>query len=228
MTTNYQLYMNKLPGNVSRMHYHLSTLAERWLRHRVTQRGLRSSHELQVGNGYIADYVALGSFQQVYERRYWYNHHRDNLYRSIGDGQLRSQRNLTDIMIFEVKASRADFMSTFGGKVKNGHKNRHYPVGSHHWIVAPKGLITINEVPTFWGLLETSGRGLREVIKPYWFDVTREDELGFANTILWYCKSAPKIIDLPGQIPIMDRRRVTTERRNGIERRILREQSSGS
>jgi len=179
--------MKRQPFNTSPEHHALSQLPAKWLRGRAFAH--RGSTEIRVAPTYKADYVGIGGFQRRFKEEYWHQHHCDPLMRYEGEGENRRyapKRNIMGILIFEVKVSRADFLSTFGPKIKNSHANRHHPVGSFHWIVTPKGLVEPEEVPTFWGLLETSGNGLREMVKPYWFEQPEDLINRIAYEILWY------------------------------------------
>lgn len=59
----------------------------------------------------------------------------------------------------EVKVSRADFM-------KDSEKISHQKVslGAKKFYLAPKGLIKVDELPMYWGLLEFDGKNI-EIVK---------------------------------------------------------------
>lgn len=60
--------------------------------------------------------------------------------------------------LIECKAHRSDFLSD--GK-KPWRLRPENALGDDRYYCAPRGLISPDELPTGWGLLETSGRGLR-------------------------------------------------------------------
>jgi len=80
----------------------------------------------------------------------------------VGRYEVRGNFDRWWICVFEVKVSRADFLSTFGGKDSPHAKARQVPVGTFHWVVADKGVCKPDEVPGFWGLLTPYGAGLSE------------------------------------------------------------------
>ncbi len=85
--------------------------------------------------------------------------------------------------IFEAKATRSDFLSTFGSSDK--HSNRQEPVGSLHWCVVARGVGTAEELPDFWGLLEERGSGLTEKRRPT-IIIRSEPEMDeIAHALLW-------------------------------------------
>jgi len=62
--------------------------------------------------------------------------------------------------LIECKASRADFLSDFK---KSFRQNPEIGIGKLRYYLAPKGLISVNELPNGWGLLETSGKRIKIV-----------------------------------------------------------------
>lgn len=148
--------------NQSRLHEELSFRALIWLANRATARGIMGSTEMWLKPGYSADAVAMGALQLKHEEMFlapyfetgadykrfrWNREHEAN--QTGGDDW---------IFIFETKVSRADFLKTF---VKNNRgANRLESIGHFHFIVTPKDMVTKEEVPEFWGLLEASGRGM--------------------------------------------------------------------
>lgn len=65
--------------------------------------------------------------------------------------------------LIECKASRSDFLAD---KKKYWRKHPENALGDIRYYCAPKGLILPEEIPFGWGLLETSGSGLRVKAKP--------------------------------------------------------------
>ena len=149
--------------NQSRIHEELSHRALTWITNMATGRGFRGDVEIPINKGYIADAAGQLSFQWRFYKRY-----------GIAFGELLS-------CIFESKVSRPDFFRTFDGK-----SNRHSPIASLHWVVTPKELVSIEEVPDFWGLLEDSGNGLREIKKPIFQIASLAQHDALASAILWY------------------------------------------
>jgi len=165
----------------SREHINLQHRSLKWLRNKMTGRGMRGAHEVSLKQGYVADAVAMGSLQSRYSERYWNNHHRDGRYRF-----LHHERYSDGVFVFEAKATRADFLSTFGKKY-GPHANRFEPIGTHHWVVVPRGIIKPEEyhMLAFWGVLEESGTGLREVHAPYWCNISTAALQQIAYSLLW-------------------------------------------
>lgn len=160
------------PKNQSKEHAELATRSLRWLASRSTGRGIVGATEIEVMQGYIADAVALAGFQLRFLERY-----------TINSEAIRP-RIQEFACVFEVKVSVPDFNSTFGTTDK--HANRHKPVGSLHWCVTPKNMVAPSLLPEFWGLLEASGQGLREVRMPRACVVSRPTIHKIAYQILWY------------------------------------------
>lgn len=169
------------------LHNQLAERALIWLANRATQVGIRAAIEVQLDKGYIADAVAVGWLQHRFYVDYCcrselqpmtqrYNVLEQKI-ESIGE----IERSM--IYVFEAKATRSDFLSTFGPGPK--HQNRHTPLGSLHWVVVAKGIARPEEVPGFWGLLEWSGCGLSERKRPIIQITTREHERMIAERILW-------------------------------------------
>lgn len=131
----------------------------------ATLRGWRYGFEIPLGRGYIPDAVVLCGFQGRFAERY-------------------APECPEHICIFEAKASRADFLGTFGPGPK--HANRHESIGTLHWCVTPRGLVAPEEVPAFWGLLEISGNGLRETKQPVYCTQKDARVHEAAYALLWY------------------------------------------
>lgn len=160
-------------------HIDLSDRCLRWVATRSTARGIRGGREVYVARNYVADALCVGSLQHRHYRRY--------------KPSPKSIADLSDAwgywaFLFEVKVSRSDFLSTFGPSRKPLHENRHQPVASLHWVVTPAGLLSTGDrvvLPAWWGVLEQSGQGLREIRKALLRDVTQPllDHLHYE--ILW-------------------------------------------
>lgn len=162
-------------------HLELGGRAVAWIRSRVTGKGFRAGWEVRLDKGYVADVVALGNLQQRYDLEYWENHHKDPRF-----NHRHHERHYEQVYIFEAKATRADFLSTFL-RFSGNHINRNTPIGTHHWIVIAKGIVKPEEMESlgFWGVLIESGNGLREIRPPYWCNIERQRVLEIAHAILW-------------------------------------------
>lgn len=173
-------------GGGSLTHEELTLRAIRWLHNRVSFRGIRYATEIHLAKGYVADAVAIGGFQGQFHSRY------------IDLSGLRpdEQTEWLTIHVFEAKATRADFISTFGDN-PGKHGNRHKPIGGLHWVVVPAGIVKPEEVPSFWGLLEARGRGLSEKKAPYFFDVDWLYRAVIAEEILWQGVKYDRLAKIP-------------------------------
>jgi hypothetical protein len=154
-------------------HNELSAKALTWLGYRATGKGIRGACEVFLGDGYVADAIAFFSPQYRYLEEYC---------RPAG---IDPAKHLAYwLCVFEAKVSRADFLSTFG-PTPGDHVNRHRPVGHMHWCVTPRGLIDPAELPLFWGLLEQSGGGLREVRMPAISSIPEPAMDHIAHILIW-------------------------------------------
>ena len=164
----------------SERHNELAKLALRWLRNKATGRGVRGGFEVPMGEGYVADAVALCCFQQRYAKLY------------VGEDNF-DRINRFEVLVpevvcvFEAKATRADFLATFScGKQ---HENRKEPVAHFHWCVCPHNVAKPEELPEFWGMLRTRGIGLGELRKPRYCKVEEGVLEQVAYNVLWYAKN---------------------------------------
>lgn len=175
-------------------HNDLSLMALTWLSNKVTGKGMRATTEVCLAEGYVADVVALCSLQY----RFWKLYTHNNTIPTISDYfqhrancKAREYESVNYIAcIFEAKASRNDFLSTFNEKTK--HLNRHVPIGNLHWCVVNKGIVKAGELPDFWGLLEPSGSGLTERKKPLMQTKTMGELDKIAHALLWPIQSNRK------------------------------------
>lgn len=134
---------------------------------------MRGATEVALYKGYVADAVALCSFQRRFFKAY--------LEHSILSEEEADVQNYF-ACVFEAKATRTDFCKTF--RTNEIHK-RLDPIGSLHWCITPKRLVNHYELPNFWGLLEEYGAGLREVKKPQ-IKIISEARLDcIAHRLLW-------------------------------------------
>ncbi len=59
---------------------------------------------------------------------------------------------------FEVKVTRGDWRRELADPTKAAAFTEHL---DYFWVVAPPGVVPVAELPSAWGLMETSGAGLR-------------------------------------------------------------------
>ena len=74
-------------------------------------------------------------------------------------------------VLVEVKVSRADFLAD----AKKPHRiNPKLGLGAYRYFMAPEGVISVNELPERWGLIEVNARGHVKVVRGhvlcYWLD----------------------------------------------------------
>lgn len=154
----------------SDLHCELAQRALVWLQVRATKRGIRGCEEVIINEGYVADSAAISGLQLQYEKLF------------LGKSRGWNHKASDDLVwIFESKVSRGDFFNTF--KIENG-SNRLNPVGNFHFVVTPKGLVTPDEVPAFWGLIEQSGQGLKISKMPQLIEITEQQLYEIAYKIL--------------------------------------------
>ena len=170
-------------------HDELSVKAGAWLHSKTTFSGVRSDFEISLSQGYVADYVALAWLQCRFMERYQMG---GSQWAVNEDNVMVPARHVLPssfVFVFESKATRSDFLSTFNGT--DHHENRKEAIGSLHWCVANKGVCDPVELPDFWGLLLPSGRGLTEIRNPTYNAIEQAFVNKVANTLLWkkpYCR----------------------------------------
>lgn len=175
-----------MPSNA---HELLKVRAACWIRARETFSGVKLGYEIRLSPQFVADVVGIGLLQGRFSEFY---------------GLIDDSTHIwhMPIYVFEAKASRADFLKTFGAE-----SNRFSPPGSLHWVVVEKGVASPSEVPGFWGLLERRGAGLRELKKPEYIAISdaRLNEVAFE--LLWR-GTAAKPQKNPDLMPLWATRRV--------------------
>lgn len=131
-----------------------------------------------MGPGYVADAVALCSFQLRYDLRY-----SDPALAESVDGIGIVPEH---ICVFEAKISRGDFLAQFRrDEFADTLRNGGLPSGTLHWVVARQDDVRVEELPSGWGLLVVSGCGSREVLRPRHFPVSRARIQEVAYQLLW-------------------------------------------
>lgn len=170
-------------------HKELAVLGLTWLGNKVTRKGMRGTTEVALAQGYVADAVAMCSLQRRFLKDYLWNS-------ILPDGEIQNYF----ACVFEAKANRSDFCKTFRTSIIH---SRIDPIGSLHWCITPKRIVNHYELPSFWGLLEESGSGLREVKKPQIKIISGEQLDKIAHQLLWHlqarrnyicCKNCEKTI----------------------------------
>ena len=164
--------------NQTELHSELAHRAIRWIANRSTGRGMQTGIEIPIDSGYVVDALAIGDLQLRIFESYFIN----NL-ETLKEYKEHPKDDY--VFIFESKVSKADFNNTFKQN-GNAHDNRLKPIANLHWIVIPKGLATIDEVPEFWGLLEASGQGLREIKRPRFCKMELNEIYRIGYTLLRY------------------------------------------
>lgn len=195
---------NRKRKNQSLLHQQLTDKTEAWLNKLVTLRGLVWRDEHQLHTGLKPDATAFCSLQLRHYCEYLnvepvYStevHKRMNLKR--GDiytkelyiktsNELCAERYYADnefMIIFESKVSMSDFNNTF----KNGNHSKNNVYANFHFLVIPKGFSDKNKLeklPSYWGILEQSGVGLRLKKLPKYTKIDRTYFLEAAYTMLF-------------------------------------------
>jgi hypothetical protein len=178
------------------------TLAEMGLTWLAARCGsFRGASEVQVAPQYVADGACLAvMYHSEFRSRCegWGLSPKTIVYDiSDGDGPCtkREKGDIPDYFscVFEAKATRADFLSTFGGR-DNDHKNRAEPAAHLHWVVTERGVCEPGEVPGHWGLLVRRGRGLSEKKRPGYIARTELDVLRLADRLVWKPGSRTRLL----------------------------------
>ena len=131
--------------NINMTHQQLVRLAEQWLRSRY-RCGIVLS-EQSCASGETPDVIGWKGIGAPSTRRFC---------ASWGGGACRS-------VVVECKITRADF---FADQEKPFRKNPELAMGCERFYLAPQGMISAQELPKKWGLLECKGRELRIIVKP--------------------------------------------------------------
>ena len=151
----------------SALHVELTKRTRRWMRRRATGAGVAWASEVYLGQGYVADAVLVGSLQH----RFWLEVTKSNIeeFRALGSrDRVIAPEKL--VIVFEAKVSRSDFLATFSRE--NG--NRLAPAGNLHYLVASDNLTNFDCLPGWWGILQQSGNGLRQIRPSIYRDVAEQ------------------------------------------------------
>ncbi|MFA5376550.1 MAG: hypothetical protein WC455_12460 [Dehalococcoidia bacterium] len=153
-----------------------------WLGAKVTGRGMRGATEVILGNGYVADAVAICSLQMRFYHEFL---QLKPIICTAGHITAEQQAELSSrveddfIFVFESKVSRSDFLATFK---TNG--TRHEPIGNIHFLVSPKDLC-VDELPDWWGWLIPAGNGLTIKKMPRYIRQSNSTRDSIAHSLLW-------------------------------------------
>lgn len=153
----------------SELHNDLTKRALVWLHTRATNSGIRSTVEVFIREGYIADAVGIARLNLSHEIKL------------IGD--IGNDYQTPDYaFIFETKVTRTDFFATF--RHEKHLSSRMIPAGHLHFVVTPPRLVKPQEVPEPWGLLEQRGNGLSLIKQPVFHKLKLEELYKIAYTML--------------------------------------------
>lgn len=148
----------------------------------------RGAHEVQVAPQYVADAACLGVLYHSEFRKLLdaWGLRAETIRYTLDDNIHIEGSDVPDYfsVVFEAKATRADFLSTFGGR-DNSHANRNQPVAHLHYVVTQRGVCETSEVPVMWGHLIASGGGLRCLRHPTYNAMPEIAVLRLAERLLW-------------------------------------------
>ena len=105
---------------------------------------------------------------------------------------------ILETILIEVKVSRKDFLQD-SKKPFRIHPDK--GMGNYRYYLVPEGLITIDELPLGWGLIEVNPKGTCKVIKghvlktaeDHWFTANRDKELTLCSWLLSKISDAEKL-----------------------------------
>ena len=148
------------------LHKELAIRGLSWLNSKISGKGKRWATEFCITNGYVADSCCFALQQGRF------------LVRMFNKPEAWPHSLL---YIFEAKVSKTDFNKTF----KNPNSNRLRLIGNIHYIVTPRDLVTVNDIPLGWGWLIKSGNGLREIMRPHYNEISEDFRNKVAYNMLW-------------------------------------------
>jgi hypothetical protein len=149
-------------------HQELAEKALRWAANKCTGAGNRGSVEVFIDGYGIADSLIIQAIQSRFRFDY-----------GLQDDRFRFS-NEKHIFVFESKVSRSDFQTIFP-KLSQG-----VIPGNFNFIVCPERMVSAIEIPCGWGLLNPSGNGLKEIVKPDFFEVPEIQRLKIESDMLWH------------------------------------------
>ena len=101
-----------------------------------------------------------------------------------GAGELPDVWGMTgfDSVMVEVKISHNDFLAD--QKKRSRREENKYKIGNYRYYLCPAGVISKDELPEGWGLLEWDGKHINKVVQAKKFDVFNKSELMLLSSIL--------------------------------------------
>jgi hypothetical protein len=194
------------------LHFDLTQRVQSWTSSRATGAGFNWATEVFLAPGYVADAVVIASLQN----RYWLatgggGHELAPDPQAATEPTAQSDEEFSEfnitfpaprvgqhpiperlVIVFETKISRSDFLATFHQE-RNG--NRRSPIGNLHYLVIPPNLSCTDHLPEWWGILQQSRRGLRE-IRPATFNPIPDQDLYHAafRVLLASYRNPPRFV----------------------------------
>lgn len=93
--------------------------------------------------------------------------------------------NGSSTTLVEVKTSHSDFMADRKKYARSAQaETLGHTVGNYRYYLAPAGVITKEELPENWGLLEWDGKKIKMVARAKYFKVQSEMELAIFTSIM--------------------------------------------
>jgi hypothetical protein len=93
--------------------------------------------------------------------------------------------NGSSTTLVEVKTSHSDFMADRKKYARSAQaETLGHTVGNYRYYLAPAGVITKDELPEKWGLLEWDGKKIKMVARAKYFKVQSEMELAIFTSIM--------------------------------------------
>lgn len=89
-------------------------------------------------------------------------------------------------MLIEVKTSHSDFLRDMKKpfRMDSNVNYRKYRLGNNRYYLVPKGLVSIDELPPHWGLLEWNGTSITKVKEAEYVVCENIGELGMLCSIM--------------------------------------------
>lgn len=92
-------------------------------------------------------------------------------------------------ILLEAKTSRSDFQKD---KKKHFRAHPELGLGNNRYFITPKGLVSVDEVPEGWGLIEVTPRGGTRVVKPSdFFESRKKSEVTILLSLIRRLKIDP-------------------------------------
>lgn len=81
--------------------------------------------------------------------------------------------------IIEVKTSRSDFLIDYKKKCRK----KENACGNFRYYLVPKGLLSLKEIPKYWGLLEYDGKNINVIKRPKFIECDNSGDLCMLSSI---------------------------------------------